>query len=212
MPMNIGLVWGWTCPRIPSGQVVGRWGGVLGQARGKADKHDAVRSSGVSFAGQHLCICYHDPHHGCAIAMGALLKPSERFRSEVDPAFKEYLSDSLSERRANNIARALDHHLDWTYEYYARGDRSRLPGDGSLATFRQNAFASCPVVLQMMHDLSDASHHRILTRPSKPSRIVVVSSAAYAVQDCGELWVNGYETPFLPAARTAVEFWKHWPD
>jgi hypothetical protein len=154
---------------------------------------------------------------GCAIAMGALLKPSERFRSEVDPAFKEYLSDSLSERRANNIARALDHHLDWTYEYYAQGDRSRLLGGGSLATFRQKAFALCPV-LQMMHDLSDASHHRFLTRQSKPSRIVVVSSAAYAVQGSPQLsspqslWVNGYGTPFLPVARTAVEFWKHWPD
>ena len=112
--------------------------------------------------------------------MGSLLKPSERFRSEVDPAFKEYLSESLSERRANNIARALDHHLDWTYEYYARGDRSRLPGDCSLATFRQEAFASCPA-LQMMHDLSDASHHRFLTRQSKPPRTVEVSSAAYAV-------------------------------
>jgi hypothetical protein len=149
-------------------------------------------------------ICYR------VLAMGALLKPSERFRSEVDPAFKEYLSESLSERRANNIARALDHHLDWTYEYYARGDRSRLPGDCSLATFRQEAFASCPA-LKMMHDLSDASHHRFLTRQSKPPRTVVVSSAAYAVQDC-DLWVSGYERPFRPAASDAVEFWKRWRD
>src|SRR5262249_3776607 len=41
-----------------------------------------------------------------------LLSPSARFRSDIQPAWDEYLSDPLNERKANNLARAIDHHLD----------------------------------------------------------------------------------------------------
>ena len=49
--------------------------------------------------------------------MNSLTSPSARFQSEIEPAWKEYLSDPLVERKANNLARAIDHHLDWTFKY-----------------------------------------------------------------------------------------------
>ena len=73
---------------------------------------------------------------------------------EVEPAFTEYLADLLNERRAKYVARAIDHHLDWTYEYYERVDKSRLLNTGSLRTFRFELFSRCPE-LQIMWDISD---------------------------------------------------------
>ncbi|MFZ1883261.1 MAG: hypothetical protein WAU53_06570 [Rhodoplanes sp.] len=141
--------------------------------------------------------------------MIALLKPSEVFQVEVEPAFTEYLADLLNERRAKYVARAIDHHLDWTYEYYERVDKSRLLNTGSLRTFRFELFSRCPE-LQIMWDISDAAHHRFLTRPGI-ARVVTTASDAFAVQT-DELWINGYDRPFLPAATLAVRFWRSWPD
>src|SRR5262245_47318955 len=123
-----------------------------------------------------------------------LLPPSAKFQSEILPAAEEYLADPLNERRANNLARAIDHHLDWTFEYYFHGDRSRLMGSTTLQEFRQKLIALCPE-LQMMWDLSDAAHHRFLTRPATPARVVVTSSMAYSLQG-DALRVAGYDRPF----------------
>jgi hypothetical protein len=46
-----------------------------------------------------------------------LTKPSERFIEEIEPALADYIKEPLSERLANNLARAIDHHLDWTFDY-----------------------------------------------------------------------------------------------
>jgi hypothetical protein len=123
---------------------------------------------------------------------------------------EEYLSDPLSERKANNLARAIDHHLEWTFQYYEQGDRSRLMGASNLSDFRQKLFAACPE-LRMMWDLSDAARHRFLTRRATPERVVVVSSMAYSTQD-GTLFVPNYDRPFCDAVPQAVEFWRRWQD
>jgi hypothetical protein len=139
-----------------------------------------------------------------------LTPPSARFRSEILPAWEEYLADPLSERRANNLARAIDHHLEWTFHYYDRRDELRLMGATTLSRFRQKVFDLCPG-LQMMSDLSDAAHHRFLNRPATPERVVVVSSMAYSTQD-STLLVPRYGRPFLDAVTQAVEFWRRWHD
>jgi hypothetical protein len=74
--------------------------------------------------------------------MNGLTPPSARFQSEIQPAWEEYLSDPLVERKANNLARAIDHHLDWTFSYYAEVDRSRLMDATDLPGFRQKVFGS----------------------------------------------------------------------
>jgi hypothetical protein len=142
--------------------------------------------------------------------MSEFLKPSERFRQEIEPAFADYLENPLSMRYANNLARAIDHQADWTYEYYARIDSSRLKGASDVKSFRRNLLVQCPQ-LQMMNDLSDAAHHRVLTRKNDPPRVVAVSTAAYSEQS-GALHVPNYETPFLPEVTKAIEFWRDWPD
>jgi hypothetical protein len=136
-----------------------------------------------------------------------LLPPSARFRSEIQPAWEEYLSDPLVERKANNLARAIDHHLNWTFEYYSQVDQSRLMGAINLSGFRQKVFGLCPE-LRMMWDLSDAAHHRFLARSSA---VVVTSSAAYSVQNSA-LLVSNYGSPFRDSARKAVEFWRQCSD
>jgi hypothetical protein len=140
-------------------------------------------------------------------SVNGLTLPSARFLSEIQPAWQEYLSDPLVERKANNLARAMDHHLDWTFSYYNQVDRSRLMGATSLDGFREKVFGLCPE-LQMMRDLSDAAHHRFLTRSSA---VVVTSSAAYSFQN-GALLVPDYGRSFGDSARKAVEFWRQWPD
>ena len=52
-----------------------------------------------------------------------LIKPSDQFRREIEPALDDYLKDVGSERLANNLARAIDHQVDWTFEYYKKVDR-----------------------------------------------------------------------------------------
>ena len=57
-----------------------------------------------------------------------LIKPSENFPEEIEPALAEYLKDPRCKRLANNLARAVDHHLTWTYEYYTEVNPTRLSG------------------------------------------------------------------------------------
>ena len=139
-----------------------------------------------------------------------LIKPSERFLGEVEPALSEYIKDPLSERRANILATAVDHHLDWTFEYYRTVDPSRLGGAVNIKSFRQQLFSQCSQ-LRMMNDLSAAAHHRFLTWTNDPPRTVDISTAAYKVDE-GALCVPNFETRFLPAATQAVDFWRVWKD
>jgi hypothetical protein len=139
-----------------------------------------------------------------------LRKPSEQFLREIKPAYEDYVNDPLSERLANNLARAIDHQSDWTFEYYKAVDPSRLDGSTDVKSFRRTLLPQC-APLQMMNDLADAAHHRRLDRPNDPPRVVQASTAAYSVQ-AAALHVTNYETPFLKAATDAVEFWRKWKD
>jgi hypothetical protein len=123
----------------------------------------------------------------------------------------DYKASPLSERLANNVARAVDHHLEWTHVYYLEGDPSRLLGATELKDFRLHLFSTCRE-LQMMWDISDAAHHRILTRRSIPPRRMVNTSTAAYFTKAEELWVNGYDKPFLASALNAVGFWRRWSD
>jgi hypothetical protein len=142
--------------------------------------------------------------------MTGLTKPSECFKQEIEPALAEYENEPLSERRAKILASAIDHHLDWTFEYYKRVDSSRLGGAADVKVFRRNLISQCPE-LQMMNDLSDGKHHRFLDRPSNPPRVADVSTAAFSVQN-GQLYVPEYGKLFEPSARTAANFWGNWQD
>ena len=137
------------------------------------------------------------------------LKPSERFASEIKPALHDYATAPNDERLANILASAIDVHAEWSFTYYKEHDPSRLLGAKTPMQFRQKVFNTCPN-LKMMWDLNDAHKHRFLTRQGIP-RTVTLSTAAYSIRN-NELWVNQYDKPFLPAAKTAAEFWEKWPD
>ena len=145
-----------------------------------------------------------------------LIKPSDQFRREIEPALDDYLKDVGSERLANNLARAIDHQVDWTFEYYKKVDPCRLNGAKEPKSFRRQLLPQCPE-LAIMNDLSDAAHHRFLDRPNDPARITVTSTAAYSPVHSGQsdgvqLYIQATETPFLSVARKAVDFWRQWKD
>jgi hypothetical protein len=138
-----------------------------------------------------------------------LVKPSENFRDEVEAAALEYFAQPSSVRHANNAARAVDHHLDWTFEYYARTDQTRLAAYPKHCAFREEMFRRCSA-LRIMWELSDAAHHRFL-EPRKTPRLVRGSTDAY--WDMGtDLWVPDHNVMFWPTLSMAVEFWREWPD
>ena len=144
-----------------------------------------------------------------------LIKPSEQFQQEIEPALDDYLKDPLSERLAKNLARAIDHQVDWTFEYYQKNDRSRLNGARDVKSFRRQLVTQSSE-LQIMNDLSDAAHRRFLTWPNTPPRVVVQSSAAFLLQSptgggSVQLYISTYG-PFLPAATKSVAFWRNWQD
>jgi hypothetical protein len=143
-----------------------------------------------------------------------LIKPSAQFQREIQPALDDYLTDVGSERLANNLARAIDHHVDWTFEYYKRTDPRRLNGANDPKSFRRQLLGECPG-LAIMNDLSDAAHHRFLDRPNDPARITVTSTAAYSqVNSAGgvQLYIQATQKPFLSEATKAADFWRQWKD
>jgi hypothetical protein len=138
-----------------------------------------------------------------------LVKPSENFRGEVEPAAIEYFAQPSSVRHANMAARAVDHHLDWTFEYYKRTDEIRLSGRTTHGAFREEMFRRCGA-LKIMWELSDAAHHRFL-EPRRTPRLVSSSTDAYV--DVGtDLWVPDHNVLFWPTLVAAVEFWRAWRD
>jgi hypothetical protein len=144
------------------------------------------------------------------IMTSGLIKPSEQFNQEIAPALDDYIKNPLSERLANSLARAIDHQLAWTFEYYNAIDPSRLYGAKNEKALRVTLSSDCEE-LRMMNDLSDAAHHRFLTRKNDPPRIVEASTSAYYVE-AGALYVRKYNRPFLPSATTATDFWRRWKD
>jgi hypothetical protein len=110
--------------------------------------------------------------------------PSQIFQERILPAYDEYVADSGYIRRANILAAAIDHHLEWTFEYYKGRDVSRLRGANGLQQFREMIYGLCPD-LAMMKDLEDADKHRELR--ADPRRRVFLSTSAYAIKE-GRLW------------------------
>jgi len=141
--------------------------------------------------------------------MSELTKPSEIFRENVEPALNEYLQNPLSKRHANNLAAALDRHLEWTCKYYEQVNPSRLNG-ATLASFRSDLLNQNRP-LHVMSDLADAADHRFLTYRRNPPRVVTSSTAAY-YEEAGILYVQGFNSPFQSEARQAFEFWRNWRD
>jgi hypothetical protein len=84
-------------------------------------------------------------------------------------------------------------------------------GTKDVKEFRRNLFGQCPA-LQPMWDLSDAAHHRVLTRRTNPPHSVYASTAAYDPLPTG-LGIKDYgNKPFLAEAEAAADFWRRWKD
>ena len=137
------------------------------------------------------------------------MKPSDRLQ-EVELALADYKSDPLSERKANILASAIDHHVDWTYVYLSDTHPSRIGGAKNEKQFLRQLLPRCPQ-LQIMNELSDAYHHRHLDQPSNPPRVITESTAAYSVLN-GALHIQRWDKPFLSEAITAVDFWRNLKD
>jgi hypothetical protein len=140
----------------------------------------------------------------------SLTKPSRIFNERIAPAYNEYLSDPKNKRLARILAAALDHHLEWTFQYYKQNDPSRLAGANNLIDFQEATFGKFPTT-RMMWDLADADKHILFTMERLVPRLVHTSTNPFSVYK-DELWVDPYNKPFLPEVTAAMEYWKNWPD
>ncbi len=141
--------------------------------------------------------------------MSTLTKPSVRYHEYVQPQCEEFLNDPFARWKADNAAKALNEHLEWTYKYVQQHDPSRLPGDGSITEFREEVFSHCPEA-RTMWDLADAAKHRFLTR-NAAVRIVRSSSDAYDEEEDG-LAVPGYDVNMSNVVRRGMTYWENWED
>ncbi len=130
------------------------------------------------------------------------MKPSEEFAVRVEPVYLNYIPHLADEHLAGLAASAVNEHLERTFRYYERVDRSRLIASANLGVFRKLLFGRCPS-LQMMQDLAEGKH-RLLSRP-------IEANAAQPGEEI-ELFVVGYYQPFTRALVSAMKFWRAWPD
>jgi len=73
--------------------------------------------------------------------------------------YKEYINDDLSVQKAIRLASSAWHLVDWTFEEYKTTHNFE-----DVGSFRESLYPNCES-LKVMHDLTNASKHKILTRP-----------------------------------------------
>ena len=73
--------------------------------------------------------------------------------------YSEYMNDDLSIQKAKRLASNSWHLVDWTFEEYKTIHNLTKIGD-----FRESLYPNCES-LKIMHDLTNASKHKILSRP-----------------------------------------------
>ena len=139
-----------------------------------------------------------------------LLKPSQAFAQKVEPAYAEHLANLVDPRLARIAANAINDHMEWIFRYYEREDRTRLVSSANIGVFRKLLVARCPA-FQMMSDLEEGKHHRLISRAAEPVR-PIRGLAETASIDGKELFIVGYHQPFTHALTTTVKFWRNWPD
>jgi hypothetical protein len=73
--------------------------------------------------------------------------------------YNEFMDDELSVKKAMRLATSAWHLVDWTFE-----ERKTIHGFTDIGSFRESLYQYCDS-LKIMHDLANASKHKILTRP-----------------------------------------------
>ena len=73
--------------------------------------------------------------------------------------YNDYLKDDLSITKAKRLANSSWHLVDWTYE-----ENKSMHNFTNIGSFRESLYPTC-VSLKIMHDIANASKHKIITRP-----------------------------------------------
>ena len=73
--------------------------------------------------------------------------------------YNEFMNDELSVKKAMRLATSAWHLVDWTFE-----EHKLTHGFTDIGSFRESLYPNCES-LKIMHDLANASKHKILTRP-----------------------------------------------
>ncbi|MGK0447796.1 MAG: hypothetical protein ACJA2M_001575 [Polaribacter sp.] len=73
--------------------------------------------------------------------------------------YNEYMNDELSVQKAKQLAANAWHIADWAFEEYIT-----LHNFTDIGSFRESLYPNCES-LKVMHDLANASKHKLLTRP-----------------------------------------------
>jgi hypothetical protein len=73
--------------------------------------------------------------------------------------YDEYINDDLSVKKAKRLASSSWHLVDWTFE-----EHKTVHNFTDIGSFRESLYPNCES-LKIMHDLTNASKHKILSRP-----------------------------------------------
>lgn len=79
----------------------------------------------------------------------------EEFLQDYD----EYINDNLSVKKAKILANSAWHLVDWTFYEHVK-----IHNFSKIENFREYLYPKCES-LKVMHDLTNASKHKILSRP-----------------------------------------------
>lgn len=128
--------------------------------------------------------------------------------------FDEYINDELSINKAKRLATNAWHLVDWTFEEY-----QTTHNYNNIGEFRESLYPNCES-LKIMHDLTNASKHKILTRPKADLKNTKehqgdFCSKDYSSEDYNVSYLeieknDGTKLSFRKEIEKVKEFWKEY--
>jgi hypothetical protein len=137
----------------------------------------------------------------------------QKFRDLLSE-FEDFERDSLSEYKANNLASNSWHLIEWV-----KSDYADVGGDITLSEFREILYPTCES-LKIMHDISNSSKHKILSRPKTDIRGTSLRGGDFDPNDYNKndyyvsslevVMADGAVRPFFEEIKRVIDFWKEF--
>ena len=135
--------------------------------------------------------------------------PKEWFDTTVQPAFKDYRSDPMSEHKADAALYAIAHFDEKVFSYLKHVDPSQLLGAKKLRDFRKALHNKRPE-LAILREAANARKHGELTETPPERRLVQFATDAVVPGIEGGHVAGKVNRPLGELLQLAVEFWADW--
>lgn len=128
--------------------------------------------------------------------------------------YDEFIDDELSVKRAMRLSTSAWHLVDWIFE-----EHKPIHGFNDIGSFRESLYPNCES-LKIMHDLANATKHKILTRPKADIKNTEEYQGDFCPKDFSaedydvsylEIEKNdGTKLRFINEIRSVKEFWQEY--